>query len=156
MAISLQVFASLTHPRSVTVEGITLEIRRLSAAEALAVRAAHAEPRPPIRKDPSVGSIGAGSFTDEDDPAYRASYHEWLMSRAAADLAVASGYVASDGSTCPDYRQDSVTFRAWIVKAAAEIKSAVPRGTLDAFFAEIHASPKPAEVRKDAEGALKN
>lgn len=154
--ITLEAFASLTAARRVTVEGVTLDIRRLSAAEALAVRAAHTEPRPPIRKDPTTGSVGAAPFTDDDDPGYRAAYHEWLMSRAAADLAVASGYVAIDGSTCPDYRADTAKFRAWVLKAAAEIKSAVPRGTLDAFFAEIHASPKPAEARAAADDAVKN
>ena len=156
MATSLASFSQYAAPREVTVDGIKLMLRRLSAAEAMQVRKAHTEPVPRPRKDPTRGSLAAEYTLDENDPEYRHAYTDWLLDRASADLAVACGHVCADGTLCPDYRQDVALYHDWVRKAAGEIKSVLSRGTLDRFYAAIHAAPTAAEIEARDADAAKN
>lgn len=137
--LTLHQLSVLTEPQIVTIGGIQVLLRRLSARERFLARKAHPEPRPPERKDPSSGSASPRILIDDEDPGFKAAYQQWMIARSAADLAIASNYQTKAGITCPDIAttpEEQVL--AWVRTASDELLGAVPVGILDAFSGRIH------------------
>lgn len=153
-------FADLVAGKPGTVQvsllGVSVTMRGLSAYEQSAIEKAHPRPTAPMGPDPSRGSK-APWIERTDDPVYKAAVNVWWYEQMAAQIAVAIDYQTSAGLSWTNARGRDEERRAYVKSAIADLCGGeegglLTREILDQAAVKLVSLQMGAAVQENIEG----